>query len=313
MDGNKWSVKNDFYRHNDLNASELYTFTYYYEKFKRIATSRFNWEFDDSFKHFAKLIELYLWEYGHCIVFKHPLTGWMVTDCNITAYDVNGQPNHFRPVYMIKDGDISSYRPILTRYNMDSEFNESEHAVYITDTKDYMIRSKKAIPLIYDIVDTKEAIRTQIFNQNAPLFAIATTEKDKTLCKTVMIGTAKHQKMYLVDDDITKNIKPLNLDSPFNIEPLTNYIHEIENEILEYLGLDNTQVFQKKERMITDEIESNNGLLECVYMDCYIPRKYASDCLNKAGLTNSLVLRDFNTDATDINGDDGNDRENERY
>ena len=295
----KWSVHDDFYRHKDLTDSELYTFTYYYDKFKRVATSRFNWEFDDSYKHLGKLIESYLWDRGNCIIFNHPLVGWMVTDCNIISYDVNGYPNKFRPVYNVINSGISDYRPVLNRYNMDVPFNNNEHCVYITDTKDYMIRSKKCIPLIYDIVDTKEAIRTQVFNQNAPLFAIATTEKDKTLCKSVMIGTGKNQKMYLVDDDITKNLKVLNLDSPFNIEALVNYIHEIENEILEYLSVDCTQVFQKKERMITDEVESNNEILQTLYMDCYIPRKYGSDCLNMAGLINSIEVKDFNAGDND--------------
>ena len=302
-----WTVHDEFYRHKDLTQSELFTFTYYYEKFKRVATSRFNWEFDDMFKHLGQLIESYLWDRGQCIVFKHPLVGWMVTDCNVTSYDVNARPNKFRPVYNVVNVGISDYRPILNRYDMNGDFNESEHAIYITDTKDYLIRSKKCIPLIYDIMDTKETIRTQIFNQNAPLFAVASSEKDKTLCKSVLIGASKNQKMYVVDDDVTKNIKCLNLDSPFNVEPLVNYIHEIENEILEFLSVDCTQIFNKKERMITDEVESNNEILQTLYMDCYTPRRYASDCLNKAGLTNTLEIKDFNA------GDNSNDSENVEY
>lgn len=289
-----WSIHDDFYRHKDLTENELFNFTYYYEKFKRIATSRFKWEFDDKYKHFGKLIEFYCWDVGQCIIFKHPIVGWIVTECNVISYDVNGFPNKFRPVYNIDNDTIGNYRPILNRYSMDSDFNDDENCIYISDTKDYHIRSKKCIPLIYDIIDTKETIRTQIFNQNAPLFAVASSEKDKTLCKSVLIGAGKNQKMYVVDDDITKNIKTLNLDSPFNIESLVNYIHEIENEILEFLGIDNTQVFQKKERMIVPEIESNNQILECLYDDCYLPRKYGSDCLNKAGLTNVLSIKNFN-------------------
>ena len=62
----------------------------------------------------------------------------------------------------------------------------------------------------------------------------------------------------------------------------------MENEVLEWLALDNTQVFQKKERMITDEVESNNDILSTLYYDCYYPRKLASDLMNKCGLINTL-------------------------
>lgn len=269
-----------------MTESEIRTFRYYFEKFSRIATNRFKWKFYESkYQHFNRVIENYLWKYGHCIVFNHPIVGWIVTDCVIRSYDVNNYPNKFNPKYEIRDNyEIASYKPILNRYNLINEFDPSNDCIYITDTKDYENRSNHCLPLIYDIVDTKETIRTQIFNQNSPLFAIASNDKDKLGVRTVLTGMGKNQKIYVVDEDLTQNLKTLNLDSPFNIESLVNYIHEIENEILEFLSMDNTQVFQKKERMLTDEIESNNELLYSLYLDCLEPRQYAKECFNKAGL-----------------------------
>lgn len=285
-----WSVRDDFYKKSDMTESEKRTFYYYFEKFSRIATNRFKWKFyEQKYTHFNRVIESYLWKYGHCIAFVHPLVGWLITDCVVRSYDVNNFPNKFNPKYEIRDNyEIASYKPILNRYNLDNEFNPDTDCIFITDTQDYKNRSAHCLNLIYEIVDTKEAIRTQIFNQNSPLFAIASSDKDKIAVKTVLIGMGKNQKIYVVDDDITQNLKTLNLDSPFNIEPLTNYVHELENEILEFLSMDNTQVFQKKERMITDEVESNNELLYSLYNDCLQPRKYAMDCFNKAGLKCTL-------------------------
>ena len=301
-----WSVHDDFYRHKDLTTNEIYNFNYYFTKFSRIATNRFKWEFaENEYKKFNEIIENYLWYNGHCIIFKHPLIGWMVTDCVIRSYDSNNRPNKFSPKYDVNHYEISDYRPVLSRYNMDGEFTNN-HCIFISDTKNYKNRSRFCIPLIYDIVDTKQAIRTQIFNQNAPLIAVASNEKDKIQCKNLIVGMGKNQKVYVFDDDITKNLKTLDLNSPFNIEPMVNYIHEIENEILEYLALDNTQVFQKKERMITDEVESNNGLLENLYYDCYAPRKYGSDCLNMAGLTNKLKGNSTESEKEVINDDSEN-------
>ena len=273
-------------RNVNLSDSEMYFFKYYYRKFRRIATNRFLWEFEDRFKAMGRTIEKYLWENGECIIFKHPKLDWICTRCTVTGKDVNNYPNHFIPIYDIMNDGITNYRPILVRYN-DGEFKDN-NCIYITDTRDDLIRSSMVVPMIFDIVDVKETLRTQIFNQNTPLMAFAGNPKTKQIVKTIFAQKNKNAKFYIVDEDVTENLKALNFNAPFNIEPLTNYLHELENEVLEWLALDNTQVFQKKERMITDEVESNNDILSTLYYDCYYPRKLASDLMNKCGLTNTL-------------------------
>lgn len=296
---NRFSVYEDFYRHNSLTKSEQISFRYYYTKFSRVATSRFKWDFkDNKLKHLSRVIESNLWYYGDCIVFNHPLAGWVCTPCIKQSWDVNNYPNKFKPRYEIAETiGITNYEPTLNRYDMNGEFNDKTDCIYITDTTNYLYRSRFCIPLIYDLMDIKETIRTQIFNQNTPLMAIAKNQKDKQKIKFFIEKIGKH-KIYVTDDDLTNNLKVLDLNAPFNIEPLTNYMHEIENEILEYLNVDCSQIFQKKERMITSEVESNNELLSSLYYDCYSPRDYAKECMKKAKIDVELKYILSSTDVT---------------
>lgn len=247
--------------------------------------SRFFWDFvEKKYRHLGAVIERYLWDEGKCIVFNHPILGWICTKCNVESYDINAIPNRFKPIYEITDNsDVASYTPILTRYDMGDEFSDKS-CIYITDTIDGKAKSKDCIPLICDIVDIKEALRTQVFNQNTPIFAIASNEKSKQKAKNLFHSIGNNQKIMIVDSDLNNDVKVLNFNAPFNSEQLVNLIHETENEILEYLAMDNTQTFEKKERMISDEVESNNELLSSLYYNLYYSRNYASECLTKLGV-----------------------------
>ena len=270
--------------------------------------SRFFWDFvEEKYRHLGAVIERYLWDEGKCIVFNHPILGWICTKCNVESYDINAIPNRFKPIYEITDNsDVTSYTPILTRYDMGDEFSDKS-CIYITDTIDGKAKSKDCIPIICDIVDIKEALRTQVFNQNTPIFAIASNEKSKQKLKNLFYSIGNNQKIMIVDSDLNNDVKVLNFNAPFNSEQLVNLIHETENEILEYLAMDNTQTFEKKERMISDEVESNNELLSSLYYNLYYSRNYASECLTKLGV--ECVVNQL-TSSTDNNGSVENDTEN---
>ena len=82
------------------------------------------------------------------------------------------------------------------------------------------------------------------------------------------------------DFNINQKINCMKTDAPFLIDKLENHKHQIWNEALTYLGIDNANT-DKKERLITDEVESNNELIN-YYINCfYKTRKEACDLINK--------------------------------
>lgn len=282
-----WSLHDDIYNPGDMSTSEYKTYSYYLSKFSRVATSRILWDFPD-FLNLGRDIENLCWKFGECIIFEHPLLGVIATSCTRHAYDVNGFPNIFTPEYQISENsEVTKYRPKLQKYVKNEEWGR-EKCIHITDTRDGIARSSMCTRLIQDIVDIKESIRTQVFNQNSPLFVVTKTAKERQIAKKVIDGIGKNQKIFVLDDDLTNSMKFFTPNAPFNVEPLVNLIHEIENEILEYLAVDCSQIFQKKERMIVDEVESNEQILNALYYDIFYPRKIASELMNDIGIVNTM-------------------------
>jgi hypothetical protein len=86
--------------------------------------------------------------------------------------------------------------------------------------------------------------------------------------------------------DISNKLNVLKTDAPYLIDKLELHKHELWNEALTFLGIDNANT-DKKERLITDEVESNNDLIT-YYLNCfYKTRKQAVDLINENFLQNS--------------------------
>ena len=80
-------------------------------------------------------------------------------------------------------------------------------------------------------------------------------------------------------------IKAINTQVPFIADKIINYKKEIWNEALTFLGINNIMV-DKKERLITDEANSNNELINLNLQSYLAPRQEACRQFNeKFGFT----------------------------
>ena len=80
--------------------------------------------------------------------------------------------------------------------------------------------------------------------------------------------------------DISNKLNVLKTDAPYLIDKLDVHKHQIFNDALTVLGIDNANT-DKKERLITNEVESNEQLVT-YYLNCwYKTRKKACDEINK--------------------------------
>lgn len=81
------------------------------------------------------------------------------------------------------------------------------------------------------------------------------------------------------------SVKAIQTDAPYVIDKITEYKKEIWNEALTFLGINNIMV-DKKERLITDEANSNNELINLNLQSYLVPRKEACKQFNELfGLT----------------------------
>lgn len=77
-----------------------------------------------------------------------------------------------------------------------------------------------------------------------------------------------------------ESIKSVRTDAPFIADKIMEYKKEIWNEALAFLGV-NTLSLEKKERMITDEANSNNELINLNLQSYLAPRQRACEQFNE--------------------------------
>lgn len=77
-----------------------------------------------------------------------------------------------------------------------------------------------------------------------------------------------------------ESIRSIKTDAPFVADKIMQYKKEIWNEALTFLGINNIMV-DKKERLITDEANSNNELINLNLQSYLAPRQKACKQFNE--------------------------------
>lgn len=296
----EWSLRE--WMHGVNYKPEQLTRSYYYSKISRLAINEFSYDVKNL--HNPELIEYYLWTDNRVMIWKNKILGWIVTRCVETAFDVNGFAVRWKPIYDMKNSDLPE--PV--------EMGIDDECVVIYDIPNRKFSSNICCKWINEIADINETIRSQVFNQKTPLIAVAKNPKEKEKVKRAIVEIANNVRALFLDDDtsIGSNMKALSIDAPFNVSDLQAYLKCKESEMLEYLGIDSLSGFEKKERLISDEQESNNQILSYLIKDRYESRLKGCEKLREKGLeikvSLSLTFEPNNKDDSTFRGDD--DREN---
>lgn len=293
-----WSLR-DWIR--DGKKPERQTQLYYLAKIERLATSQFKYTSNQVDNLF--LIEKYLFLDGKVMIWKSDIFGWIITRCMETAYDINGLAIKWKPVIIQpKNG-----QNILT-----PEMGLDDDCIVIYDVYNRVIRSNFATIWIDEIADIDETIKSQVFLQKTPMIAVCDNPKDVNQIKRSIIDIANNVKVLFVGKDIRSEIKSLSMNAPFNISDLQALLKTKESEMLEFLGIDSQSTYQKKERLITSEQESNGQILTYLLNDRYESRKNALEKLKSKGCIieiEKVLLDDPNT-PDETQGSDNLDSEN---
>lgn len=292
----EWSLR-EWMRGVNYKPEQL-TRSYYYSKISRLAINEFSYDVKNL--HNPELIEYYLWTDNRVMIWKNKILGWIVTRCIETAWDVNGFAVRWKPVYDMKNSDLPE--PV--------EMGIDDECVVIYDIPNRKFSSNICCKWINEIADINETIRSQVFNQKTPLIAVAKNPKEKEKVKRAIVDIANNVRALFLDDDtsIGSSMKALNIDAPFNVSDLQAYLKCKESEMLEYLGIDSLSGFEKKERLISDEQESNNQILSYLIKDRYESRLKGCEKLREKGLeievSLSLTFEPNNKDDSTFKGDD---------
>lgn len=234
-------VKNaEFWQSQKYNSAE---FLQYYNRLMALSMSMFEW------KNMPKTIdtrflELCLFGDGFCLFFKDEVMGFLALRCAIggqlSVYNIPKYRRAFAP---------NGYQNDLTDENSVIIYNNELHTNSALDVE---IFSKR----LYEFDRT---IEVNVKAQKTPILLLCDETQRLTLKNLYMKYEGNEPVIYGDNKNInTESIQAINTLAPFHGQELYDLKTRYYNEALTYLGISNIS-FQKKERMVSDEVIRNMG------------------------------------------------------
>lgn len=251
------------------------TYIDYLNRLRLLATSLFTWENLDKVCGYgaSRFLEQTLFDNGRACFVKDDKLGFMALKIN---------PSDKLNVYNLPT------RVMAWSIGYEKNF-DFDDVVYIMNNELQLPTSQTINLIAYRLYETERTIDTNLIAQKTPVLIEGDTKTILTLKNVYMQYSGNTPFIFGNKQfDISNKLNVLKTDAPYLIDKLTIHKHELWNEALTYLGIDNANT-DKKERLITDEVESNNDLIN-FYLNCfYKTRKEACDLINEKFLKDSDI------------------------
>lgn len=250
------------------------TFRTLFNKFKLIALNEWDWQgLPDGIE--PRHIEKLLFSKGMACFFRDPKMSHMVLECAPGGQvNVYGDPLSYRAHGFNYQRNVRADKCVIIRNNL-----------LALSTHDF---------LLHYVNKLTEAERTMDVNVKACKTPIvfACDDKDVLTFKRIFQQVDGNVPAIFADRGLNlESIQAFQTGVKFMGNELMDYKRSVESDLLTFLGQDNTPV-DKKERLITDEAESNNQLIAS-FADLQLEaRKKAAEEINEMfGLTVTVERR----------------------
>ena len=259
-------------------------YTDYFYRLMLISKSLFKWEnLPDGIDE--RFIERYLFTEGQCLFFKDDKLGFMVT-----KVVNNGQYNAYL--------EPTRVRPFAYNYQYDGpELFNNENCVIIKNNDDSIPTFPTIDLYAFKLTDIDMTIRTNIMNQKTPV-VITCSDKQKLSLKNVINQRNENEYAIYGDKNLDMNqINVLDLRSPVVFDKLQIQKHDIWNECMTFLGINNANQ-DKRERLVADEVSANDEQVSASEDVMLKARQHCADLINEMfGLDIKVSRRTMNEGA----------------
>ena len=245
----------------------------YLDRLRMLATSLFTWENLDEIagNGASRFLEQVLYDNGRACFVKDDKLGFLALCVN---------PSDKLNVYRLP----TKVMAWSFGYNKEFDFDD---VVYIMNNELQKPTIDSLKLFAYRLYETERTIDINLNAQKTPVLIEGDTKSILTL-KNVYTQYSGNIPFVFGNKqfDISNKLNVLKTDAPYIVDKLDIHKHQIFNDALTVLGIENANT-DKKERLITDEVESNNQLVT-MYLNCfYKTRKKACDEINEKFLKNS--------------------------
>lgn len=275
--------KSTNYKFTDSAIVNDETYYDYLERFKRIAMSMFEWvNLPKSMN--ARWLERCLYYNGQAAMFKHKKYGFINTNCCSSGkINIYGLPTKLN-CYSFEFQEV---RDLYVGLNPMSE-NENDTILVLNNWEG--VPTCKTMELFaYRLYEAERTADVNIKAQKTPIMLIC-DEKQRLMMENLYNQYSGNQPFIFGDSkqlNPESMIKAINTTAPFIADKVMEYKKQIWEEALSYLGINSLNT-EKKERLITDEANSNNELINLNLQSFLAPRLQACKEFNERyGLTGS--------------------------
>ena len=272
-----WKKKLNFknnYKFIDSAILNDATYNDYLLRFKRVALSVFEWVNLPSSMN-AQFLEECLYYDGICALFKDEKFGFINTKCcsngKLNIYDLPTSLQCYSFQYQTKR---KLYTGLLTA-------NQNKDCILVQNNFDRLPTFTSMELFAYRLYESQRTADTNIIAQKTPVM-IVVDEKQRLLMQNLYNQFNGNQPFIFGDQKQLDNdkLRAIKTDAPFVADKIMEYKKEIWNEALTFLGINNI-IVDKKERLITDEANSNNELINLNLQSFLAPRQKACEQFNE--------------------------------
>ena len=277
-------MKRQTYKNNSkfLDSAILNDNTYvdYLERLKRIALSIFEWVNLPSSMN-ARWLERTLFFKGQAALLKDDKFGFINTACSSA-----GQINIYGLPTALNCYSFGYQKRRITYMGFDENIPDTEEAILVMNDWECIPTAPTLELFAYRLYEAQRTCDTNIKAQKTPVM-ITVNEKQRLLMENLYSQYDGNQPFIFGDKDQLSGdeLKSINTYAPYVTDKVTDYKKEIWNEALTFLGINNIML-EKKERLVSDEANSNNELINLNLQSRLAPRQEAARQFNeKFGLT----------------------------
>lgn len=241
------------------------TFLQYYNRLTELAISMFDWKnLPDTVD--ARFLELTLFTNGGCLFFKDDDLGGYAC----LPYTNNGRLNIYRIPIKRRAYSVTRYNKDYDEKNSVIIFNNMLHLNSMLDVRMYSER-------LYNL---DRIIDVNANAQKTPVLIECSETERLTMLNLYKEFDGNAPVIYADKGLNAKGLTVLRTDAPYIADKIFELKTRIWNEALTYLGISNVS-YQKKERMISDEVMRNMGGTIASRYSRLNSRREAADQINK--------------------------------
>lgn len=270
------------------------TYDDYCARFYEIATSIFEWEnLPDSMD--ARYLERVLYFNGMAALLKTENYGFINTKAAANGdLNIYGLPTSLN-CYSYSFNEIRRVYNGITDYGLNPDYENTEkdnqECILVMNNTQRIPTFSTMRLFALRLTEVERTIDTNIKRLKLPYIITGSKQQEFSL-RNIYNAIDNNEPALIVDKDniSLRDINAIELKVPVLCNELMLYKKEIVNEALTVLGVNNLS--EKRERLISDETNTNNEMINYNLMSFYAPRELAAKQFNeKYGLTGDKAVK----------------------